>query len=118
MNISQNTKGNNNSSIINVFASCDSIDLLPQDIITLLDYLSNMPDVQDLSFDFNVPNLSQKNEKNGIDNDYYEYMKDDFSSFQDIEEILQNDADDTVKRKYWNAKKLLQQQYLLLPVSQ
>lgn len=41
-------------------------------------------------------------------------MKDDFSYFQDITDIMRNDSDNTIKRKYRRASRLLQQQYLSL----
>ena len=110
MNISQNTKGNNNISEINIFESKNTVDFLPEDMNSLLDYLSDESILKDVQFSFDVPNLEKKNLKNGIDENYYDFMKDDFSYFQDIDEILQKD--NLIKQKYSRAKRLLQQKYL------
>lgn len=112
MNINQNTKGNNNSSTINVFNPQVTVDLLPNEINDLLDYLSDEDNYIDESFGFTIPDLEKKNIKNGIDENYFDFMKDDFSYFQDINDTLQNDSDNSIKRKYRKACYLLQQQYL------
>ena len=77
MNISQNTKGNNNISEINIFESKNTVDFLPEDMNSLLDYLSDESILKNVQFSFDVPNLEKKNLKNGIDENYYDFMKDD-----------------------------------------
>lgn len=112
MNFNQNIRGNNNTSEINIFNTPLTFDLLPNEIKELLDYLSDKDNYIDESFGFTIPDLNEKNKKNGIDENYYDFMKEDFSYFQDIIEILQNDSDNVIKRKYRIASRLLQQQYL------
>ena len=112
MSINQNIKGNNNNAEINIFNAPLTVDLLPNEIMDLLIYLSDEDNYIDESFGFTIPDLEEKNLKNGIDDNYYDFMKEDFSYFQDIIEILQNDSDNVIKRKYKNASRLLQQQYL------
>lgn len=60
MNINQNTKGNNNSSTINVFNPQVTVDLLPNEINDLLDYLSDEDNYIDESFGFTIPDLEKK----------------------------------------------------------
>lgn len=67
MNINQNIKGNNNSPEINIFKAPLTVDLLPNEINELLDFLSDEENYVDESFGFNIPDLKLKNEKNGID---------------------------------------------------
>ena len=93
MNFNQNIRGNNNTSEINIFNTPLTFDLLPNEIKELLDYLSDEDNYIDESFGFTIPDLNEKNKKNGIDENYYDFMKEDFSYFQDIIEILQNDSD-------------------------
>lgn len=112
MNFNQNIRGNNNTSEINIFNLPSTVDLLPNEIMDLLNYLSDEDNYTDESFGFTIPDLKEKNIKNGIDDNYYDFMKDDFSYFQDIIEILQNDSNNVIKRKYLIASRLLQQQYL------
>lgn len=114
MNINQTIEGNNNSPEINIFKAPLTVDLLPNEINELLDFLSDEENYVDENFGFDIPDLKLKNEKNGIDENYYNFMKADFSYFQDIADILRNDSDNTIKRKYSRATRLLQQQYLSL----
>lgn len=112
MNFNQNIRGNNNTSEINIFNAPLTFDLLPNEIKELLDYLADEDNYIDESFGFTIPDLNEKNKKNGIDENYYDFMKEDFSYFQDIIEILQNDSDNVIKRKYRIASRLLQLQYV------
>ncbi len=102
---------NNASYTENIFYEKDSVDILPSDLDELLDYLSDEDNYIDESFGFTIPDLTKKNFKNGIDENYYDFMKGDFSYFQDIVEILKNDSDNLIKRKYRIASRLLQLQY-------
>ena len=89
-----------------------TVDILPQDLDTLLDYLSESSTDGDSSFPISFFDLEQKNEKNGVDKDYFEnVLKEDFNCFNDIDDALKNDKDDLLKSKYAIAKKILNATY-------
>lgn len=89
-----------------------TVDILPQDLDTLLDYLSKANVAHGTLFPMNDFNLDKKNEKNGINKDYFEnILKEDFNCFDDIEDALKKDKDDFLKSKYATAKKILNSTY-------
>ena len=112
ISIGQNIHGNNNIQHINFFQN-KSFDLLPQDLEPLLDYLC---DKSNCDFSkgghFNVPNLSEKNQRNSVDKDYFEHIKRNVSDFQDIDDIIRNDKSGDLKKKYYNASTILKTSFL------
>lgn len=113
-NISQNLSGNNNSQTINNISIGKelTIDLLPDDLNSLLEYLSNNNQKIDDKLPFSKPDLTQKNSLNGIDNSYFTMVEDDYKYFQDIEDILRNDNSKELINKYKIAIRLLNLEYL------
>lgn len=101
-----------NRVIYHFFQTKATVDILPQDLGVLLDYLSESGSDENTSFPVNIFDLEQKNEKNGVDKDYFEnVLKEDFNCFSDIDDALKNDKDDLLKSKYAIAKKMLNTTY-------
>lgn len=111
-NINQKIDGNNNSQSINIFQT-KSFDVLPQDLEPLLDYLCEESNTTFTAVEkFIVPDLKKKNQKNNVDKSYFELIKKNVQYFQDIDDIIRNDKTTDLKKKYYNATKILQNNFL------
>ena len=108
----QNVNGFFNKPNYNIFQAKASVDILPQDLDVLLGYLSGSNGENGAIFLMNNFNLAEKNDKNGVDKEYFEnVIKNDVEYFSDIENALKNDKDDLLKSKYALAKKILNSTY-------
>ena len=103
--------GFNNRQIINVLNSGCSVDILPKDLDSILNYFTeadgrNTEDLAPI-----IPDLNSKNQINGVGPDQFKLISDDIVAFQDIEEALRHNRNGALRQKYKNAIKLLNIQY-------
>lgn len=110
--IIQKIFGINNTQKIYINPECNSIDIIPQDIELLLDYVNdNGPDVIQ-KHPIVIPDLNRKNELNGVDENQFEIILEDTPLFDDIETSIREDKSKTLKKKYFSAAKILNLQYM------
>lgn len=98
----------------NIFLEVDkfSIDIIPDDIEVLLDYINEHSyDALDKMQIF-VSDLNKKNILNGIDLNQFQSILEDIPLFDDIEMSIKEDRSGLLKRKYFKASKLLNLQYM------
>lgn len=112
MKVLQRIFGSNNTQILNLVESQKSIDILPQELDEILDYITDdgSPFVGDLSMV--KPNLTAKNSINSIDEEQFKIIKEDAVFFSDIENCLRNDSSHAKQKKYKLAAKILNIQYI------
>jgi len=104
--------GFNNQQTINFLKSARCVDILPSDLDTILDYFNQFADENSEELAPRVPDLDAKNRLNGIDAQQFDQMRDDIVAFQDIEEAIRHDKAGTMRKKYKNAIKLLNLEYM------
>ncbi|OHD19171.1 MAG: hypothetical protein A2086_14745 [Spirochaetes bacterium GWD1_27_9] len=111
-NIIQRIFGINNTQNIFIESKSVSIDIIPQDIEFILDYINeNAPEI----FKKNpiiVPDLDKKNKLNGINRNQFDMILEDVPLFYDIETSIREDNSNSLKKKYYNAARILNLQYM------
>lgn len=110
--IFQKILGFNNTQ--NVFINSEglSIDLIPQDIEYILDYVNeNGPGIFEKKA-ITIPDLDKKNILNGIDENQFKLILEDVPLFDDIETSIREDKSSSLKKKYFNAARILNLQYI------
>lgn len=103
-NISQYT-GNN------IFLSQTGPYLMPDELEEFLTFLSDESFSDESPLPFTKPDLQEKNKLNGINDNYYKDIEDDFIYFQEIENIFRKNSSKELEQKYKNALRILRLDY-------
>ena len=111
-NIIQRIFGINNTQNIFLEADKSPIDIIPQDIELILDFINENGTEILGKIPITIPDLTKKNKLNGIDKNQFDIILDDVPFFDDIETSLREDESGTLKRKYYCAAKILNIQYM------
>lgn len=88
------------------------VEILPGDIEYILNSLLGSRIESDHKNDFAPPELNQKNKLNGISDNQYKILQDDYVQFGKIDEILRNNSNRDIRDKYFAAARILQLQYV------
>lgn len=110
-NVDQSVNGIGNTVNANFYEYPKTVDILPNELESFLDYFNSEMNEKDDIISINKFELDKKNELNGIDKENFSFIKEDFSSFQDIDDALRRNKDGTIKKKYKNATRILNMSY-------
>jgi hypothetical protein len=110
--IIQRILGSNN--VQNIFINSESapIDIIPQDIEYILDYVNENDPTIFKKNPIIIPDLNKKNKLNGIDKNQFNIILEDLPLFDDIEISIREDKSKSLNKKYYNAAKILNLQYM------
>jgi hypothetical protein len=109
--INQQIKGDNNNQNIFINPS-PAIDFIPQDIEYLLDYIVETNFEKFEKNPIIIPDLEKKNKLNGINENQFKIILEDVPLFDDIETCIREDINNSLKKKYYSAARILNIQYM------
>ena len=112
MNIIQRILGSHNTQIINLPSENAVIDIVPQDIEEILDFINEGEGEKLGILEMIQPDLDEKNKLNGIDEEQRKLIDEDVPSFQEIEDCLRNNRNGNLRKKYTSAARILNVQYM------
>lgn len=108
----QKILGINNTQIINVLSGESSLDILPNELEEILDYIINEQGFKSIETNFSDPNIKKKNKLNGVNEDQFLLIRENVPYFEDIENTIIKDNSGNLKKKYMASAELLNTQYL------
>ena len=110
--IVQRIFGINNTQNVFIGTDITSIDIIPQDIESILDYINDYGSEILEKNPIIIPDLDRKNALNGIDQNQFNVVLEDIPLFDDIDTSIREDKSNSLKNKYFKAAKILNLQYM------